>query len=71
MKGIVIKAKDQTEFKFLSDLLKKLGISSESLSAEELEDLGLVKMMKSADRSKKVSRELIMKRLKSWWKLSF
>lgn len=65
MKGIVITAKDQTEFKFLSDLLKKLGISSESLSAEELEDLGLVKMMKSADRSKKVSRELIMKRLKS------
>lgn len=65
MKGIVIKAKDQTEYRFLSDLLKKLGISSASMSAEELEDLGLAKMMKSVDRSKKVSRELVMKKLRS------
>jgi len=65
MKGIVIKAKDQTEYKFLSDLLKKLGISTASMSAEELEDLGLARMMKSVDRSKKVSRETIMKKLKA------
>ena len=65
MKGIVIKTRDKTEFKFLSDLLKKLGISSESLSAEELEDLGLAKMMKSVDRAKKVSRESVMKKVKS------
>jgi reverse gyrase len=64
MKGIVIKAKDQTEYKFLSDLLKKLGISSAEMSAEELEDLGLAKMMKSVDRSKKVSRDLVMKKLR-------
>ncbi|MBL7901148.1 MAG: hypothetical protein JNK73_04065 [Bacteroidia bacterium] len=65
MKGIVIKAKDQTEYKFLSDLLKKLGISTASMSAEELEDLGLARMMKSVNRSKKVSRETIMKKLKA------
>jgi hypothetical protein len=65
MKGIVIKAKDQTEYRFLSDLLKKLGISTASMSAEELEDLGLARMMKSVNRSKKVSRETIMKKLKA------
>ncbi len=65
MKGLVITAKSQTEFKFVSDLLKKLGISSATMSEEELEDLGLVKLMKSVDRSKKVSRETVMAKLRS------
>lgn len=65
MKGLVITAKSRTEFKFLSDLLKKLGISSATMSVEDLEDLGLLKLMKSANRSKKVSREAIMAKLKS------
>ena len=65
MKGLVITAKSQTEFKFLSDLLKKLGISSATMSEEELEDLGLAKLMKSVNRSKKVSRETIMAKLRS------
>jgi len=65
MKGLVITAKSKTEFKFLSDLLKKLGISSATMSEEELEDLGLAKLMKSVNRSKKVSRETIMAKLKS------
>lgn len=64
MKGIVIKAKDQTEYKFLSNLLKKLGISMAVMSAEDLEDLGLSKLMKSVERSKKVSRDLVMKKLR-------
>jgi hypothetical protein len=65
MKGIVITAKSQTEYRFLSDLLKKLGISSATMSAEDLEDLGLSKLMKSVNKSKKVSRETIMAKLKS------
>jgi len=65
MKGVVVTAKSQSEFKFLMDLFKKLGLSSAPVSEEELEDLALSKMMKSADRSKKVSRESIMKKLKS------
>ena len=64
MKGIVITAKSQSEFKFVSDLLKKLGISSSPMSEEELEDLGLGKLMKSVDRSKKVSRETVMAKLR-------
>jgi len=65
MKGLVITTKSQSEFKFLSDLLKKLGITSSAMSMEELEDLGLVKLMKSADKSKKVSRSSVMEKLKS------
>ena len=38
---------------------------SATMTEEELEDLGLSKMMKSVDKTKKVSRESIMKKLKS------
>ena len=65
MKGMVITAKTQTEYKFLTDLLKKLGITSSMVSEEDLEDLGLSKMIKSVNNSKKVSREGIMQKLKS------
>lgn len=65
MKGMVITAKTQTEYKFLIDLLKKLGITSSMVSEEDLEDLGLSKMLKSVNKSKKVSRESIMQKLKS------
>lgn len=47
------------------DLLKKLGITSSQVSEEELEDLGLSKLMKSVNKNKKVSRENIMTKLKS------
>lgn len=62
---MVITAKNQDEFKFLNDLLKKLGVTSTSVTEEELEDLGLSKMLKSVDKKKKVSRESIMSKLKS------
>ncbi|MFN6039384.1 MAG: hypothetical protein ACK452_13015 [Bacteroidota bacterium] len=65
MRGVVIKAKTKTEYNFLIDLLKKLGISSSIVSSEELEDLGLSKILKSVNKNKKVSRESIMKKLKS------
>ncbi len=65
MKAVLIIPKTNTEFKFISDLLKKLGVSASTMSKEELEDLGLSKLLKSADKSKKVSREGIMKKLKS------
>ncbi len=64
MKAMVITPRSQTEFRFLFDLLKKLGIMSATMTEEELEDLGLSKMMKSVDKKKKVSRESIMKKLK-------
>ena len=59
MKAMVITPKNQIEYKFLLDLLKKLGITSADMSEEELEDLGLSKMLKSVNKSKKVSKESI------------
>lgn len=65
MKAMVITPKSASEHKFLSDLLKKLGVTVSSLSQEELEDIGLAKMMRDADKSKKVSRSAVMKKLNS------
>ena len=63
MKPVVITPKNKKEFDFVSLLLNKLKISSRILSTEEIEDLGLAKLMRDADRSNKVSRETIMKKL--------
>jgi hypothetical protein len=65
MKGIVITPKSQTELKFVTDLLKKLGISISTMTDEEMEDLGLLKLMKAANKSKTVSRDSVMKKLNS------
>ena len=65
MKAILITPKNEKELKFISDLLNKLGMGSSTMTEEELEDLGLSKMMKNADRTKKVSRASIMKKLNS------
>ena len=71
MRAVVITPKTATEFKFVSELLKKLGISSATMSKEELEDIGMSKLLKSVDKSKKVSRDNIMNKLRSKGKLSF
>jgi hypothetical protein len=63
MKALVIKPKNDSELKFVSALLKKLGITSSSISLEELEDIGLSKLMRKVDKSQKVSRLEIMKKL--------
>jgi hypothetical protein len=64
MKAMVITPKSQSEFKFINDLLKKLGISSATMTEEELEDIGLSKMLKAVDKTKKVSKNVIMQKLK-------
>ena len=63
MKALVITPKNDNEFKFISNLLEKLGVNSSSLSQEELEDLGMSKLMRGIDKSKKTSRAEIMKKL--------
>jgi reverse gyrase len=65
MKTMVITPRSPSEFKFLSDLFKKLNIASATMTVEEMEDLGLAKMLKDVDKSKKVNRESIMKKLRS------
>ena len=65
MKAMVITPKNASEFKFINDLLKKLGVESATMSEEELEDLGLAKMLKKADKTRKVSKESVMNKLKA------
>ena len=65
MKALVITPKNQAEIRFLSDLLKKLGFSSTLMEKEQIEDAGMSILMKQADRNKKVSRDSILKKLKS------
>ncbi|MEO7923044.1 MAG: hypothetical protein ABIR30_05150 [Chitinophagaceae bacterium] len=63
MKALVITPKNNNEFKFLADLLKKLGVGSSALNYEDLEDIGMSKLMRGIDKTKKVSRTEIMKKL--------
>jgi hypothetical protein len=65
MKAILITPKTDTEFKFISDLLKKLGVTASTMSKEDLEDLGFSKLLKSVDKTKKVSKDSVIKKLKS------
>ena len=65
MKAFVIKPKSDSEIIFISDLLKKLGISFSLLEGDDLEHIGMTTLMKEVDRIKKVSRDTIMKKLKS------
>jgi reverse gyrase len=63
MKAIVVTPKNDDEFKFVANLLKKLGINSASLSQDDLEDIGLSSLMRRVDKSKKATRAEIMKKL--------
>ena len=63
MKALVITPKNANELKFVADLLKKSGVSTSTLSENELEDLGMSKQMRGIDKSKKASRAEIMKKL--------
>lgn len=63
MKAIVVTPKSDSEFRFITDLLKKLGIGNSTLTKEDLEDFGMLKLLKNVDKTKKVSRSVIMKKL--------
>lgn len=63
METLVVTLKDKHEMQLVSDVLKKMRINTRQLTKEELEDLGLSKLMKQANRSEKVSREQVMKSL--------
>jgi hypothetical protein len=65
MESILITPTNKSDLQFLSQVLERLGIPSKILSKEEMEDAGLALLMKSVDRSKKVNRAEIMKKLKS------
>ncbi len=63
MESLLVKPKDEAELKLISDLLKKMRISTKLLSQEEQEDLGLTMLLKQTDRTQKVSREDVLAKL--------
>lgn len=64
MNSILITPRDSKELRLLQDLLERMKIRTKVLSAAEKEDYGMSLLMKNVDRSKKASRETIMKKLK-------
>jgi hypothetical protein len=66
MKAMIISPKNRTDFKLLADLFKKLNIPFATMTEDELEDIGLSKMVKNnIDKTKKVSKASIMNKLKA------
>ena len=63
MKALLVTPKNENELKFITDLLAKLGIGAPSLTKDELEYIGFSRMLKGIDKTKKVSRAPIMKKL--------
>ena len=63
METLIVTLKDKQEMQFVSDLLKKMQISTKRLSDEECEDMGLTILMKQAHRSEKISRDQVFKTL--------
>ena len=65
MNSFVITPRNKAEYQFLFSLMQKLNLNSKELSREEIEDAGLLYLMQQADRSKTVSRDSVMKKLKA------
>jgi hypothetical protein len=63
MAALVVEAKDKSELKLVMDVLKKMRVRSRLVSESEKEDFALGYLIEQADRTKKVSRERIMKKL--------
>ena len=64
-RALVVKPKNDAEAKFLSSLLEKLGMQSTLIDEDLIEDLGMSLLLKDVDKTKKISREAILKKLRS------
>ena len=64
MKTLVITPKDNEDFNFLSELLKKLGFEPHIIYDEDNEDMGLLKAMLREKKGEYVTEEEVMKTLK-------
>ena len=63
METLLVQPKNAEELALLQTMLDKMSISNTVISIEEKEDLGLLMLMTKADRTKRVSRETVMKKL--------
>lgn len=63
MAALVVQTKDRSEMKLVMDVLKKMRIRARVLTESEKEDYALGLLIEQTDRSKKVSRSTVMKKL--------
>jgi hypothetical protein len=63
MSELLVYAKSSSELKLIRDLMKRMNIKTLLLS-EKQEDVALLNAMKEVDRTKFVSREAVMKKLR-------
>lgn len=63
MATLIINTNDQSELRLLEELLKKMKISAKVLTNEDKENLGLLKLLNEVDRTKKVSKSKVIKKL--------
>jgi hypothetical protein len=65
MTGLIITTTNKTDLKLFTDLARRIGIKTKPLSDEDIIDLGLLEAMEEGRKTKFVSRERIMKKLKA------
>lgn len=65
MSTLVIQSKSKNNLKLIADLAKKIGDNATYLSKEQVEDLALGTYMNKVRTGKKVSFEVVMKKLAS------
>jgi hypothetical protein len=63
MKTLIITPKDEKDFSFLSELLKKLGFETHVVYDEDKEDMGLLKAMLEEKKDEYVTEQEVMKSL--------
>ena len=64
-KTLLIKPQNEKEAKLIEELMKKMGIAYEKADEEDLLDYGLGLKMKQAERTKKVGKATILRKLRS------
>ncbi|MEZ4904328.1 MAG: hypothetical protein R2822_22550 [Spirosomataceae bacterium] len=57
--------RNKTEQKLLADLLTKMKVKVSVLTDDDKESLGMAVLLKEADRSKKVTKEAVLQKLKA------
>ena len=65
MTGLLITTTNKTDLKLFADLARRIGIKTKPLSDEDILDLGLLEAMEEGRKTKFISRERIMKKLKA------
>ena len=64
MDSIMITPSNQQDLELLASIAKRMGFETKVFTEEEKEDLGMAYLINQADRTKTVSKEAVMKKLR-------